>query len=168
MGSSSYRFNGLLALFLLGSNALCREAAAQSPHVKHIQLYAQRLSAFIRFPIDSLNIIAYNRVEATVRHPHVFLLELERVLALRPAPASREFGHDFVRLLYLVTYADGRTARLQVDRGRAVLWHQKLFLADSATVALLLSPLTRKQRAAILPQRPKRPLRSPRTEPPKE
>ncbi|MBF9237662.1 hypothetical protein I2I05_09670 [Hymenobacter sp. BT683] len=159
MSSSFRRFTWLLALGFLSTGIPFREANAQSRQVQHLRVYAHGLTKFIRFPIDSVSIVASPRVEATVRRPQSFLRALDRTLARRAAPVGREFGHDFVRLLYLLTYADGRTARLQMDRAGTILWEKKLYVADSATIGLLLSPLTRKQRAAVAPQPRKRPPR---------
>jgi hypothetical protein len=161
MSSSFRRFTWLLVLGFLVAGAPGRKATAQSRQVQHLQVYAQGLTKFIRYPIDSVSIIASHRVEATVRRPRPFLRALNRALARRPAPGGREFDHAFVRLLYLLTYADGRTARLLMDRSGTILWEKKLYVADSATVGLLLLPFTRKQREAVAPQPRKRPPRIP-------
>jgi hypothetical protein len=143
-----YRTLPLLLFLLLGATVHCPTAAAQAAPVKGLRLYSRRLHGFYRIGTDSATIIAYNSLKVTVRHPQAFLLGLHQALARRPAPAGHLFGYDDVRLLYVITYADGRIERVQMDAARTILWQHKLFIADSMET-LLLAPLTRKQRLAV-------------------
>jgi sugar lactone lactonase YvrE len=150
MRNSFYRLP-LTALVWLWGGVQCLPANAQASSVKRIRMYSRRLDGFTRFPIDSVNIIAYHNWEINVRHPQTFLLSLHQALTPHVAPPNHTFGEGYVRLLYVLTYANGRTERVQMDAAQTVLWHHQLFIADSAALALLLSPLTRTQRLEIAP-----------------
>jgi hypothetical protein len=128
------------------------EAAAQAAPVESIQLYCgNSLTGFTRFPIDSINITFYHKWAVNVQHPQAFLRRLHLALAPQSALVNRKFGHDYVRMLYLITYADGRIERVQQDASRTILWQHQLYVADNEVEKLLLSPLTRKQRLVIAP-----------------
>ena len=155
--SSRLTFVYKLLLILLGSCIQCREAAAQTVPVQSIQLYCcSSLNGFTRFSIDSVNITAYPKWEVNVQHPQTFLYHLHQTLVPQSAPVSRKFSYNNVRLLYLITYADGRTERVQQDASRTILWQHQLYLADAKVEKLLLSPLTRKQRLVLAPASLKR------------
>jgi hypothetical protein len=148
--SSCLTFFYKLLFIFLGSSICCCEVAAQAASVKSMQMYCcGSLTGFTRFPIDSVTITAYHKWVVNVPHPQAFLRRLHLALAPQSAPVSRKFGHEYVRVLYLITYADGRLERVQQDAARTILWQHQLYSADAKVEKLLLSPLTRKQQLVM-------------------
>ena len=131
---------GVCSLFAPGAHA-----QAKPDQIRNIRWYYLPLGAFVRYGIDSVSIRGHHELEGRVRHPTAFLQGV--CLALKPHPAAFNwaFGHDQVRMLFDITYADGRTECMQVDVARTVLWHRQLYRVDSTAEAVLLSVLTRKQ-----------------------
>ncbi|SFQ78715.1 hypothetical protein [Hymenobacter arizonensis] len=107
---------------------------------RKITMYYLPIHSFVRYPIDSSLITYKHQLEQRVRKPDQFLSRLRTSLGQAPAAAS--FGHQYLRVLYAVTYTDGSQQKIVVDAGGNVFWNGRSYKGSRALDHVLESPIT--------------------------